>query len=163
MNTKINYPQYGHIYKYITWSDTHSKNFYYPHTHLNLKKITPTYICNLNVQEISYTFFLFLKHEMSYTSNGRREKQAQTFSTDEWTGESKIFTNVVKKWARTALSRAKNSKNKWAEWLGREERERNKGGKEFCPGWCFQSGQKAPVLASRWTRDKSHLLSRAQR
>src|SRR6185437_3297942 len=37
----------------------------------------------------------------------------------------------------------------------------------FCPGWCLQPGQKAPVPpagpASRWTRDKSHLLSRAQR
>ena len=37
----------------------------------------------------------------------------------------------------------------------------------FCPGWCLQLGQKAPVPpagpASRWTRDKSHLLSRAQR
>ena len=54
MNTKINYPQYGHIYKYITWSVyTHSKNFYYPHTHLNLKE-NHTYICNLNVQEMSY-------------------------------------------------------------------------------------------------------------
>jgi len=37
----------------------------------------------------------------------------------------------------------------------------------FCPGWCLQPGQKAPVPppgpTSRWTRDKSHLLSRAQR
>ena len=37
----------------------------------------------------------------------------------------------------------------------------------FCPGWWIQPGQKAPVPpagpASRWTRDKSHLLSRAQR
>ena len=39
----------------------------------------------------------------------------------------------------------------------------------FCLGWCLQPGQKAPVPpspagpASRWTRDKSHLLSRAQR
>ena len=36
----------------------------------------------------------------------------------------------------------------------------------FCPGWCLQPGRKAPVPpgpASRWTRDKSHLLSRAQR
>src|SRR6185436_1233739 len=38
---------------------------------------------------------------------------------------------------------------------------------DFCPGWCLKLGQKAPVPptgpASRWTRDKSHLLSRAQR
>ena len=37
----------------------------------------------------------------------------------------------------------------------------------FCPGWCLQPGQKAHVPsagpASRWIRDKSHLLFRAQR
>ena len=37
----------------------------------------------------------------------------------------------------------------------------------FYPGWWLQPGQKAPVLpagpASRWTRDKRHLLSQAQR
>ena len=37
----------------------------------------------------------------------------------------------------------------------------------FYPGWWLQPGQKAPVPpagpASRWTRDKSPLLSRAQR
>ena len=90
-------------------------------------------------------------------------------------GESKIFTNVVKKWARTPLSRAKNSKNKWAEWLGRGEGKGIRrprifvqvGGSNrdkrpalpfvpvgatnrdkrppFCPGWCLQPGQKAPV------------------
>jgi hypothetical protein len=36
----------------------------------------------------------------------------------------------------------------------------------FCPGWCLQPGQNASVPsigpASRWTRDKSYLLSRAQ-
>ena len=42
-------------------------------------KITPTYIYNLNVQEMSYTFSLFLKHEMSYTSHVRRENKPQTF------------------------------------------------------------------------------------
>ena len=44
----------------------------------------------------SYTFSLFLKHKMSYTSQGRRKNKPQTFSADGWTGESKIFTNVVK-------------------------------------------------------------------
>src|SRR6185295_17756380 len=61
------------------------------------------------------------------------------------------------------------------------EREGDKGAKEFCPGWRHQPGQKGGLLsrlvaptgtkgpcppagpASRWTRDKSHLLSRAQR
>ena len=56
-----------------------------------------------------------------------------------------------------------------------------KGTRAFCPGWSHQRGQKAPLLsrlvsatgtkcpcppagpASRWTRDKRHLLSRAQR
>jgi len=41
-----------------------------------LKYVNHTYICNLIVQEMSYTFSLFLKHEISYTSNERREKQA---------------------------------------------------------------------------------------
>ena len=84
---------------------------------------------------------------MSYTSNGRREKQTPNLQRRCMDGESKIFTNVVKKWARTPLSRAKNSKNKWAEWLGRGEREGDKGGKEFCPGWRHQPGPKAPLLS----------------
>ena len=62
-------------------------------------------------------------------------------------GESKIFTNVVKKWARTPLSRAKNSNNKWNEWFGREEREGDKGTKEFCPSWRHQPGQKRGLLS----------------
>ena len=57
--------------------------------------------------------------------------KSQTFSADGWTGESKIFTKMVKKWARTPLSRAKNSKNKWAEWLGLGEREGDKGPRSF--------------------------------
>ena len=65
-------------------------------------------------------------------------------------GESKIFTNVVKKWARTPLSRAKNSKNKWAEWLGRGERDGDKGAKEFCPGWRHQPGQKGAFYPGWW-------------
>ena len=77
------------------------------------------------------------------------KNKPQIFSADGWTGESKIFTNVVKKWVRTPLSRAKNSKNKWAEWLGRGEREGDKGAKEFCAGWKHQPGQKAPV-PPRW-------------
>src|SRR6185437_3969209 len=97
-------------------------------------------------------------------------------------GESKIFTNVVKKRARTPLSRAKNSK-KTSE-LNGSGGGRGKGIRgarpfvpvggtnrdkrlPFCPGWCLKPGQKAPVPpagpASRWTRDKSQLLSRAQR
>ena len=43
---------------------------------------------------------------------------------------------------RTPLTRAKN---KWAEWLDWEEREGDKGAKEFCPGWRHQPGQKTPV------------------
>ena len=80
--------------------------------------------------------------------------------------ESKIFTNVVKKWARTPLSRAKNSTNKWAEWLGRGEREGDKGAKEFCPGWRHQPGPKAPLLsrllAPTGIKDPRGLLSRLE-
>ena len=105
---------------------------------------------------------------MKWAIQAKKEEKnkPQIFSANWWTGESKIFTNVVKKWVRTPLSRAKNRKNKWAEWLGRGEREGDKGAKEFCPGWRYQPGQKAHVPlagpASRWTRDKSHLLFRAQ-
>ena len=39
--------------------------------------------------------------------------------------------------------------------------------RSFSLGWCHQPGQKTSVLpadpASRWTRDKSHFLSRVQR
>ena len=128
-------------------------------------------------------------------------------------GESKIFTNVVKKWARTPPSRAENSK-KQVSWMhgsgggrgkgirgprpfvsvGDTNRDKmgafcpgwwiqpgQKGTRAFCPGWSHQRGQKAPLLsqlvsatgtkcpcppagpASRWTRDKSHIFSRAQR
>ena len=87
----------------------------------------------------------------------------------------------MKKWARTPLSRAKNNKNKWAEWLRRGRGKGIRGPRSFVPvgdtnrdkrrafylGWWLQPGQKAHVLpagpASRWTRDKSHLLFRAQR
>ena len=67
-------------------------------------------------------------------------------------------------------------------WMARAgEREGDKVAKEFCRGWRHQPGQKGGLLsqlvaptgtkspcppvgpASRWTRDKSHLLSRAQR
>ena len=44
--------------------------------------------------------------------------------------------------ARTPLSRAKNRKNKWAEWLGQGERKGDKGAMEFCPSWNHQPGQK---------------------
>ena len=67
----------------------------------------------------------------------------------------------------SSIPSQEQQENKWAEWLGRGEREGDKGRKAFYPGWCLQPGQKAPVPpagpASRWTRDKSHLLSRAQR
>ena len=67
----------------------------------------------------------------------------------------------------SSIPSQEQQENKWAEWLGRGEREGDKGPKAFCPGWRHQPGQKAHVPpaspASRWTRDKSHLLSRAQR
>ena len=91
---------------------------------------------------------------MSYTSNERWEKQPQIFRADGWTGESILFTNVVSKWARTPPIRAKNSKNKWSEWLGRGKGEGDKGlmifvpvggtnrdlRSPFCPGLWLQSG-----------------------
>ena len=111
----------------------------------------------------------------------------------------------------SSIPSQEQQENKWAEWLGRGEREGDKGAKAFCPGWRHQPGQKGGLLsrlvaptgtkgcagllsrlepstgikchpfvpvgasnrdkrplspagpASRWTRDKSHILSRAQR
>ena len=75
------------------------------------------------------------------------KNKPQIFSADGWTGESKIFTNVVKKWARSLLFRGKNSKNKWAEWLGRGKRKGDKGAKAFCSGWRHQPGQNGGLLS----------------
>ena len=46
-----------------------------------------------------------------------------------------------------SISSQKQQENKWAEWLGRGEREGDKGAKEFCPGWRHQPGQKGGLLS----------------
>ena len=45
----------------------------------------------------------------------------------------------------SSIPSQEQQENKWAEWLGRGEREGDKGPKAFCPGWYLQPGQKAPV------------------
>ena len=46
----------------------------------------------------------------------------------------------------SSIPSQEQQENKWAdEWLGRGEREGDKGAKAFCPGWWIQPGQKAPV------------------
>ena len=76
----------------------------------------------------------------------KRKTSPKPLAPMDGRGNKKIFTNVVKKWARTPLSRAKN---KWAEWLRRREREGDKGAKEFCPSWRHQPVQKAPAPLAR--------------
>ena len=38
------------------------------------------------------------------------------------------------------LPSQEQQETKWAEWLGRGEREGDKGAKEFCPSWRHQPG-----------------------
>ena len=78
----------------------------------------------------SYTFSLFLKHEMSWM-DGRGIKDLHKCG-EEMSKNSSIPSQ-------------EQQENKWAEWLGRGEREGDKGPKTFCPGWCLLPGQKAHV------------------
>ena len=129
----------------------------------------------------SYTFSLFLKHEMSYTSQGRRKNKPQTFSADGWTGNQRS-SQIWWRNEQELLCLEPRTARKQVSWMARAgKREGDKGVQTFCPGWRYQPGPKKPLLsrlvaligtkgpclpagpASRWTRDKSHLLSRAQR
>ena len=83
----------------------------------------------------------------------------QTFSADGWTGESKIFTNVVKKWARTPspLPSQEQQEQEQVSWMARvEEREGDKGARSLLsrlePPTGTKGGPFVPVDASN--RDK---------
>ena len=52
--------------------------------------------------------------------------------------------------------------NKWAEWLGRGEREGDKGPKAFCPGWRYQPGQNGGLLSRLVAPTGTTLLSRLE-
>ena len=95
------------------------------------------------------------------------KNKPQIFSTDGWTEESMIFTNVVKKWARTPPSpEPRTAWNKLSELNGSGggrgkgirgprsfvpvgDTNRDKRG-AFYPGWWLQPGQKplAPLSSS---------------
>ena len=47
----------------------------------------------------------------------------------------------------SSIPSQEQQENKWAEWLGRGEREGDKGAKAFCPGWRHQPGQKWVLLS----------------
>ena len=129
----------------------------------------------------SYTFSLFQKHEMSYTSQGRRENKPQTFSADGWTGNQRSSQMWWRNEQELLSPEPRTVRNKWAEWLGRGEREGDKGGllsrlvvptgtkgyagllSRLDPPTGTKGLRPPASLASRWTRDKYHLLSRAQR
>ena len=50
----------------------------------------------------------------------------------------------------SSIPSQEQQENKWAEWLGRGEREGDKGAKAFCPGWRHQPGQKDPFCPGWW-------------
>ena len=109
------------------------------------------------------------------------KNKLQTFSADGWTRNQRSSQMWWRNEQELLSPEPRTATNKWAEWLARGrgkgirgprpfvpvgDTNRDKRG-AFCPGWCLQPGQKAHVPpagpASRCTRDKSHLLSRAQR
>ena len=106
----------------------------------------------------SYTFSLFLKHEMSYTSQGRRENKPQTFSADGWTGNQRSsqmwWRNEQEllypepRTARKQVSCSGGGRGKGIRgprpFVPVGDTNRDKRG-SFCPGWWIQPGQKAPV------------------
>ena len=50
----------------------------------------------------------------------------------------------------SSIPSQEQQENKWAEWLGRGEREGDKGAKAFCPGWRHQPGQKGSFCPGWW-------------
>ena len=47
----------------------------------------------------------------------------------------------------SSITSQEQQENKLAEWLGRGEREGDKGPKAFCPGWRHQPGQNGGLLS----------------
>ena len=90
------------------------------------------------------------------------KNKLQTFRADGWTGESKVFTNVVKKWVRTLspLPSQEQQEQEQVSWMARvEEREGDKGARGLLSRLEPPTGTKGvslvPVGASN--RDKRPL------
>ena len=66
----------------------------------------------------------------------------------------------------SSIPSQEQQENKWAEWLGRGEREGDKGRKAFCPGWRHEPGQKGGLLSRlvvpTGTKGYAGLLSRLE-
>ena len=105
------------------------------------------------------------------------KNKPQTFTADGWTGNQRSSQMWWRNEQELLSPEPRTARNKWAEWLGRGEREGDKGrgkgirrlqpgqkgafypgwwlqpgqkaARAFCPGWCLQPGQKAlsPPLA----------------
>ena len=114
----------------------------------------------------SYTFSLFLKHEMSYTSQGRRENKPQTFSADGWTGNQRSS----QMWWRNEqelLPLPSREQHETSELNGSGGgRGKDKGAKAFCHGWRHQPGQNGGLLSRlvvpTGTKEYAGLLSRLE-
>ena len=116
----------------------------------------------------SYTFSLFLKHEMSYTSNGRREKTSlkplatmdrrwnQRSSQMWWRNEQELPSPEPRTVRTNELNGSAGGRGKGI-----------RGPRSFVSRLVAPTGTKGPCPPagppSHWTRNKSHLLSRAQR
>ena len=143
MTFKSIYIQINHIYSIYSFTSTNMQSL---STTFELKwcinKKTPIFS-----QSQKHHIPLILNHEMCYKSDERWEEQDPNIQRC-WIEmrESRAFTNLWSKWARTSSTRAKNSKNNWAEWLGRGRGKGDKGVRDFGPSWWFQPGPKAILL-----------------
>ena len=75
------------------------------------------------------------------------KNKLQTFRADGWTGESKIFTNMMKKWARTLspLLSQEQQEQKQMSWMARVgEREGDKGARGLLSRLVPPTGTKGP-------------------
>ena len=114
----------------------------------------------------SYTFSLFLKHEMSYTSQGRREKTSpKPLVPMDGRGIKDLHKCGEEMSKNFSLpSQEQQEQVSWMALAG--EREGDKGAKEFCPGWRHQPEQKGGLLsrlvAPTGTKACAGLLSRLE-
>ena len=75
------------------------------------------------------------------------KNKPQTFSADGWTGNQRSSQMWWRNEQELLPPEPRTARNKWAKWLGRGEREGDKGAKEFCPGWRHQPGPKPTLLS----------------
>ena len=112
------------------------------HTHLNLKE-NHTNICNLNVQEMSWLYIFSISKVWNELYKPRKKRKTSLKPLAPMDGRGIKDLQMWWRNEQELLSpEPKIARNKWAEWLGRGEREGDKRAKAFCPGWRHQPGQK---------------------